>query len=957
MIRLNVSVKLWTAVAALLALCAALPAAAQTGVLTGRVTDAQTGEPLPGANVLVSGTTLGAAADANGQYRIAAVPAGRVVVVARFIGYRTDSLAVSVAAGGTAQLNFRLQPDGVVAEDVIVTGQLQGQQAAINQQRQSNTIINVVPEDRLRELPDQNAAESLGRLPGIAVQRDAGEGQKVVIRGLSPRFNAVTINGQRVPSTDGSERAVDLSVLSPDQLSGIEVVKALTPDLDADAIGGAVNFVIGRVPRGLRADARLLGGYNSQSGTVDQFRGNVALSNRFLGGAVGVGVSGNAQRADRHSDALSTDYLILREATDTEPVGIGVDDLRLARTLETRTRYGGSLTLDWGAPGHEVVLNTTYGRTDREGVRTRKRYRVGESRVEYDFADRDQTTDVFSAALRGSHRLRLGGAFPALVAEWNGASARSASRTPFLTSGRFRELSAFDAARLRPEEGPAGVTGAARNNLDATFLERFNLQRGRTDETSLSGQVDLRLDLALPGVTGFLKTGAKLRETDRSRDFTNFELRNAFQMRTPPFSDPQRFALAPSGEPLIRNFVLPGRTHERFIRGFDLGPVLDVAQLRALVFEFRNQYRINVADEVDDYEANERVGAGYVMAQLNVFRGRLMLMPGVRAERTRGRYSSFRLGAGEFDDEGRFAGEVIPVDAEQDYTSYFPMVHVRVLPTSWFDVRYAYTETIARPSFFNLVPYERIRSTERLVQRGNPNLTPTRAHNHDLFFTVFTPRAGLVTLGLFTKTLDGVDFPLLGRLDTDRTSPFYLFRIDEVVNTPERTRVRGAEAEWQTNLAWLPGPLSGLLFSVNGTYTYSRTGIPFIRITRGTDANGRPITIQTDTTRAGRLVGQPTYAANFTLGYERDGFSARLSMNLQDDASRAFGARAELDNFSDTFSRWDLALSQRFGRQLQLYLNVNNLGAPAERAFQGPGLPTAAEYFGWQGDIGLRYRL
>ncbi len=77
-------------------------------------------------------------------------------------------------------------------------------------------------------------------LPGVAIQRDAGEATKVVVRGLSPKFNSVTINGVRIPATDPSDRSVDLSMISQDILAGIEVFKALTPDMDADAIGGTI---------------------------------------------------------------------------------------------------------------------------------------------------------------------------------------------------------------------------------------------------------------------------------------------------------------------------------------------------------------------------------------------------------------------------------------------------------------------------------------------------------------------------------------------------------------------------------------------------------------------------------------------------------------------------------------------------------------------------------------------
>ena len=123
----------------------------------------------------------------------------------------------------------------------------------------SNTIVNVISKEKLQELPDQNAAESVGRLAGVSVYRDAGEGQRVTIRGISPRLNSITVNGERLPSTQEQDRSVDLSMISPEMLEGIELFKALRPDMDGDAVGGTVNFTIRKADAGLRTMARLLG--------------------------------------------------------------------------------------------------------------------------------------------------------------------------------------------------------------------------------------------------------------------------------------------------------------------------------------------------------------------------------------------------------------------------------------------------------------------------------------------------------------------------------------------------------------------------------------------------------------------------------------------------------------------------------------------------------------------------
>jgi outer membrane receptor for ferrienterochelin and colicin len=88
--------------------------------------------------------------------------------------------------------------------------------SAINEQLTSNNIVNVVSAEKMKELPDANLAESIGRLPGVSIQRDAGEASKIVVRGLSPKFNRVTVEGVPMVSTSNSDRSIDLSLIGDD---------------------------------------------------------------------------------------------------------------------------------------------------------------------------------------------------------------------------------------------------------------------------------------------------------------------------------------------------------------------------------------------------------------------------------------------------------------------------------------------------------------------------------------------------------------------------------------------------------------------------------------------------------------------------------------------------------------------------------------------------------------------
>jgi hypothetical protein len=182
--------------------------AASTGV-EGYVKDATTGEPLLGANVILVGTSLGAAADTHGKYVISNVPAGTYTIRVTYIGYRQKEAQITIVDGTTSKLDFELEPTSVEGNTVVVTAQATGQTNAINQQLSSNRIVNVVSAARIQELPDANVAESVGRLPGISVLRSGGEGNEVVIRGLAPKYNQILVNGIELSSSNPFDRSTE----------------------------------------------------------------------------------------------------------------------------------------------------------------------------------------------------------------------------------------------------------------------------------------------------------------------------------------------------------------------------------------------------------------------------------------------------------------------------------------------------------------------------------------------------------------------------------------------------------------------------------------------------------------------------------------------------------------------------------------------------------------------------
>ena len=157
-----------------------------------------------------------------------------------------------IKAGEVIQVDGSMQVESIMGEEVVVTAMMRGQTAAISQQVNSNTIVNVVSKEKIMELPDQNAAETVARLPGVSLVRDGGEGTKVTLRGMAPRFNSITIDGAKVPSTSDQDRSVDLSMFSTDALVRDRVLQGPASRYGRGCHRGTDQF---HIPHCLRADS------------------------------------------------------------------------------------------------------------------------------------------------------------------------------------------------------------------------------------------------------------------------------------------------------------------------------------------------------------------------------------------------------------------------------------------------------------------------------------------------------------------------------------------------------------------------------------------------------------------------------------------------------------------------------------------------------------------------------
>ncbi len=973
----------------------------EKGVLYGVVTDGGLNEPLPFATILIEDLNLGNTSDLDGRYRITSVPPGTHQVIFSYLGYESQTLTATIVAGEEVALNVTLSEGGVTMQEVVVSGQATGQRAAINQQINANSIVNIVSKEKLQELPDQNAAEAVGRLAGVSVYRDAGEGQRISIRGISPRFNAITVNGERLPSTEESERSVDLSMISPDMLAGIELFKAITPDMDGDAIGGTVNFTVKKADEGFRFLGRAMTGYQSLKNDYGQWRGNLSVGNRFLDNKLGLIVTGNFQKANRSNESVTSNYTYEGVNQNDDPV-FSVENHNLADKIETRLRYGGSLTLDYSFnKDHNVLFNSSLGRTDRDELRYRRRFRIGSNYQEVEARQREQNITLVSNNLSGEHHLGK------IDVDWRTSYSTSRWRSPHELRGRFREISAI-ASGIDDPSDIAALPTYFKNDLENMILYTSQFNTTKVNEDRFTSQLDLRYNFALKqAVTGYLKVGGKYRRVMRERDRKGQIISPYLSSRNPATNDPSQFLTNGSGQILLVNFlgdysnsdfyggaydVMPGtedlrdqfttplesvdidRYNDLFGTSLSIGDHLsydghiDIEKIRRFRQRYLSDYIDDAFQNSGDYEGDESVVASYVMSSLNLG-AKLNVTGGVRYEETDQSYTSFII-AGTSDDDptiGTVAGST--TDGRR-YHEWLPMFHLKYEATPWLDIRAAATKTLARPNFFNVVPWEYINAASREAQYGDAKLLHTTAWNYDLFVSLYN-KMGLFTIGGFYKELKNIDF-ITTITETDNESVYKGWSITEPRNLGNTSTVSGLELDVQLNLRSMSNFLSGVVLGANLTLARSKTFYPLFNVE--TVYVGPPTFFETtviDTVREGSIVGQADVLANINLGYEKGGFSGRISMVHQSDAlspgnpgigssESGVGSIPEQDYFDKASYRFDVAVKQRLGKSSNwtLFFNINNLTNTPEQAFLGiADRLREEEFYGMTMDLGVMYKV
>ncbi len=949
---------------------------AQNARISGLVTDAATGEPLPGANVILEGTAIGSATTLSGEYSILNVPPGNYRLKVVYIGYQDKSIEIEAGPDENLVQNISLQYQVIEGDVIVVTAQAEGQMSAINQQRSANSIKNVVSSSQIQELPDANAAESIRRLPGVSITRVGGEGNQVVIRGMAPKYNVITIDGMRMASSNKDDRGADLSMISSTMLEGIEVSKTITADQDADMLGGSVNFKIREAKggqEGIGFHIMAQGGYTGLSNANNKFN-NYQIAPSFEGRLfdekLGVFVQANLERRNLSSNEFGATY----SNKSNDLVNYITQSISLRDIPRDRRRLNGALVLDYKLEDGIIRFRNFLSSGKTITQNRSEVFNINANQHIYSFDYANSTLNMLSNTLNFEKKLGF------IHADFNVSHNYSESDNPDDWTVTFYQTPAgINQFANKSNLDPQTVVRAAFHDSTKTKLNTLMTSNSFSQERSWTWSLDLDFPWNLSkNVSSVIKFGGKYRTQKRSFKTEAFttnatlvspSARGATQLIIDHFGIPTN---DPTSIPLAF-FVDPDFDYGTFLEGdYTMYNPINYGLLQSLVRfaqdntdEFAKAgakeafARNNYLSNTNNYGGDEVMSAFYAMATINVGQ-KLTIIPGVRYQNLETTYSGTRGQQTPF--SYNFYDHSTDTTVTVSHPFLLPNLNIQYKPFTWMDVRVSWSNTISYPDYRAIIPRIDV-TTGAALAWNNYKLKPSESTNYDVYFTFSENKIGFFTIGGFLKQIDNLIYPWRFSKAGLDAKPYYLtnknpatqlnYNISTFINNPFTINNWGIELDWQTHFWYLPNPFKGLVLNANYTFVKSEAEYPFVY-------SGATSATNIDTSFTDRLLLQPNHIVNISLGYDYRDFSIRLSVLYQDDVFTGVSQWPQLRSSTAAYERWDVSFSQKlpwYG--VQLYGNVSNLNNAKDKSVlqKYPQIPNTVEVYGLTGEIGFRWRM
>lgn len=872
-----------------------------SNTLKGKVQDDEK-LPLIGATIqlveLHQFTTTGM----DGSFQFLDVIPGKYTLKISYIGFTDYSEPIEIIANSIQKLTIQLQLDVTTLKEFEVTKKSDGSTIAGSRIKEKNSalVMNVTSAEAIALSPDNSVAEVVQRISGVTMENNpSGTGESfAIIRGMPKRYNYTLVNGIKIPSSDNKNRYISLDLFPSDLLERVEVVKSLTPNMEGDAVGGAINMVMRNAPKKTTILANAFIGYHpilfnqafqnfdakaidptspfqkngpSYKATIADFTTKNLESNekhfapdyylslgygkRFLHDKLGVLISGTANKLHTGTEAVRFEPSTTRDGTSL-PVLTNMSERFYFNDI---TQFGLNAAVDYQlSKKHNFKLSSVFLDLNNNQLRNQTETRLwgisaGDNPVETTSQRFRKTHQrIYNFTLAGTHEFSN-----KWTADWKAAYSKAKRERPdhadFVTVNNY-SLVADEKSILVAEDG------------DNNRAWEYNT------DTDFTGILNLSYTLKTNKSTYMFKTGGLFRLKNRNSFIVSYNFN----------PDPGIQAYGNNWQPDDEDITQYG-TWEHY---------------GDIQFRVRNPQG-STRNELNQ-DSHQNVAAIYGMIDAN-FSKIWHAIAGARMEFTDQGYELLAPRAGQ------------ETENNQTYWDVLPSFALKYALNSKSNLRISYFYSIIRPSYFEIVPY--LYREEDYIEMGNPDLQKIRTHNLDIRYELFTKGTGQFLIGAFYKQInDPIEYVL-----TDGTD----LGVNDIVRRPQNF---GTAVNYGIEVNFIKY-VRNFGMKLNYSYTHSEVTTEKSQRQREdpADNSSNIITVNIDQTRP--LQGQAAHIGNFSLLYKgvENGMNAQLAFNYTGERIRTVSNFYNNDEWEKPFYQLDLSVEKQLNKKWQMYLKVRNL--------------------------------
>ena len=854
--------------------------------IAGKIFDKESNEPLTGATIVLHGTNYYSISGLDGSFQIRNIAHGNYSMDISFVSYEPQSIDIEV--DGPVNLNIAMESVAISLGTVVVTTTRIGhtEASARATERNAPNVMNVIAARTIELSPDITVANVAQRVSGVSLERSpTGDGQHTIVRGMDKRYNYTLVNGVKIPSPDNNNRYVPLDIFPSELLERLEVTKSLTPDMEADAIGGVVDMKLKDAPEeavlnfniatgmntlfldrdfstfdhaSVSMSSPKMGKGNDYQSTVDDFPLGVVnhqtVDNMPLNQLYGLTAGrrfGNRNRfgviaAFSHQNTVrGSESDFFHFSTDRESNLPVLDNAITADRSTRQIRTGAHAKMDYRvSEDHNLSFYSSYMRLAEQETRVMvdtalqlARSGPGTGRIEKWIRTRQRISNIFTNNLQGVHKFN-----DLFSLDWSAVYSRATYDDPDMA-----EFMTISERRLN-EDGTFRQTDWVYDNTNHRgFFRRW---MGNSDQ-DIAGYLNLHFTPDIFGQEVLIKTGGMYRNKQRENYF-------------------DRYRLGTSPTYQVYGGDITDNTFNVVINGSPLSPL--------------------------NYELTENVMAGYAMTRFRLFED-LVVVTGLRIESTELSWISSAPSS--------VPGAVGTIE----YTEMLPHLHLKYELDRRQSIRASYYESMSRQGYFEIIPYN-FYEEDQFREAGNPDLKHAYARNVDLRYEFFPNVLDQFMVGAFFKNIDNpIETAVVRREDL----------ANRLFLTPQNFGTA-------TNMGFEVDLIRYFnLLGVRANYTFTNSEITSNKIVQFRDENGSLSSRIEPQTRP--LQGQSAHLGNFSLLFknQRSGTDAQLSMVYTGRRIAYISAYKDNDQWQRAFTQLDFSLDQRIMPGLIAYIKVNNI--------------------------------